>query len=278
MGSARTPGSTRAGGDAHVAAGVILALAALYLAVFRLTGSEASWLRDTLLALANAAPAVLLGWAVAAAAVPSGMTLAMPWRVAVWIAIVALYAIATYLVTVLLLALLGDVGAEGVFVRFFTGPALTWQLFQGVAYGVVALLTGLLQQARRETALTLARGAAAMAAASASAAPPDRWLIRTDEGIVPVEPESIIHIRAADDYCELILPVGRHLARMTIGDCENRLSAHGFMRVHRSHLVNLARLVSAESAGNGRLQLLLSNGDRVVTSRAGAQGVRARAV
>ncbi len=251
-----------------------LALTALYLSVFRLTGGAAPWWRDLLYALANAVPAVVLGWLLAAIAAPFGLAMAKRWRAAFWVAAVALYAITTYLVTVLLLALLGEVGPEGVFVRFFTGPALTWQVFQGLAYGVIALLVGALAEARQKLALA---GSAAHQVAG-QPTPPDRWLIRTDEGIVPIEPDAIIHIRAADDYCELILPTARHLARMTMAECEKRLVPLGFIRVHRSHLVNLARLVSAEPAGNGRLQLLLGNGDKVVTSRAGAQDVRARTV
>lgn len=261
-------------GDARWVVAIMLALTALYFAVFRLTEGSAPYWNDLLFALSNALPAVLLGWLLARLHAPllsgfGGLT-----RILLGMVAVAIYAVTAYLATVMLLALLGEVGPEGVFVRFFTGRALTWQLFQGLAYGVIALLIGLLVEARQK----LAMAQVAALHPTGQPTPPDRWLIRTDEGIVPIEPDAIIHIRAADDYCELILPTTRHLARMTMAECEKRLVPLGFIRVHRSHLINLSRLVSAEPAGNGRLQLLLGNGDTVVTSRTGAQDVRARTV
>ena len=126
--------------------------------------------------------------------------------------------------------------------------------------------------ARRLGALTAARADAVPAQA------PTRWLVKTAEGIVPIDPADLIRIEAAGEYCRLVLPGRALLARMSMGECADRLRGHAFLRAHRSHLVNSDRLVGAESAGNGRLQVTLSNGDIVVTSRQGAQLVRAAAV
>lgn len=181
------------------------------------------------------------------------------------------YALAIYLITTMLLALQRGFSEEGLFLQFFRGPAFFWQVFQGLAYYAIALLAGYLRLYRER--------AAQLAAVPASpAAKIDQMLLRTDAGIVTVAVEDILHIVAADDYCEIVLSNNRHLARIGMTECEKRLAGHGFLRIHRSHIVNLGQMVSAEPAGNGRLQILMPNGDRILTSRAGTQALRGRTV
>ena len=258
---------------------VTATLTALYALVFVLTERAppmemAGW------ALANAVPAALLGWLIALAIVPMTLGLRPPSRLLAWLTIVVCHAMATYVATIILLAVLGDntaplAGGDGLIVRYFTGRAFVWQVFQGLAYGLVALLAGLLIEAERR------RGVAdSLLALRASAPTPvaamGRLLIRTDDGIVPIDAADIIRIEGADDYSEVILPTRRLLARMRMSECESLLANEPMLRVHRSHIVNLSHLVGAEPAGNGRLQLHMHNGDIVMSSRAGAQALRAQ--
>lgn len=69
---------------------------------------------------------------------------------------------------------------------------------------------------------------------------------------------------------------GRHLVRMTLGDFEQALQSVRFIRVHRSHIVNVARIERAEPAGGGRMLLHMDNGEAVQTSRAGTRLLRDR--
>ena len=107
---------------------------------------------------------------------------------------------------------------------------------------------------------------------------PQRWLIKTPDGIVPIDPTEIIRIEAAGEYSQLVLPGRTVISRIGITECEERLAALPFMRMHRSHLVHNDAIVRAEPAGNGRLQLTLRNGDQIVTSREGAKLVRANSI
>jgi hypothetical protein len=252
--------------QARLAAMATLGLAMLYLAIFALAGSN-DWPGALRAALCNALPAIGLGWLVAARIAP----LLWPvrgWAVALGVAATLIgYALISYALTLMLLAITGgDTGSGGLWIRYFTGPAFIWQSFQGLAYGLIAFLIGWLAEAQH----------AASAASPPGADPLGRLLIRTDRGIVPVDGSDVIRIVAADDYCELILPGARHLARMSMAQCEMLLASEPIVRVHRSHIISLRHLASAEPAGDGRLTLTMTNGDQLMTSRAGARLIRER--
>lgn len=256
--------------------GASLLLALAYATVFWL-GSRHIEPADLILwSLCNAVPHVVLALPLADGVAP----LVMRHRPARGAAIAALaimaYALIAYCAIVFLLAATHRIDRQGMIVQFFSGPALLWETFQGLAYGVIGLLIGLLLIARRE--LEDVRSAQAATYSPPRNLPPARWLVRTADGIVPVDPGELIRIEAAGEYCQLILPQRSILARISMNECEERLRVLHFLRVHRSHLVNSDRLISAEAAGNGRLQLNLSNGDRILTSRQGARLVRASTV
>jgi two-component system, LytTR family, response regulator len=183
---------------------------------------------------------------------------------------VSAYALTAYCSTIFLLAVTGGARTEGIFVRFFSGPALPWQMFQGTAYGCVAIAVGLWLDARR-TLLKYEKDQ------SAARGKPQRWLVKTADGIIPIDPSDIIRIESAGEYSRLVLPGQSMLSRIGMKECEERLASYPFLRAHRSHIVHSDAIVRAESAGNGRLQLTLRNGDQIITSREGARLVRDRA-
>ena len=260
------------GRQAKWAAAAAATLTLCYVAVFALA-DRGPWQPIVIAALANAAPAVLIGWLVAARIAPIMWPPRGLATIGGVLATLIGYALATYVTTIILLALAngGDTRSGGLFIQYFTGPAFVWQSFQGLAYGLIALLIGWTLLSAQAVADALSQAAMA---GSVTPAPLGRLLLRTDQGIVPVEAEDVIRIHAADDYCEVILSAVRHLARMSMGDCKRLLANEPMLRVHRSHIVNLRQLVNAETTGDGRLQLTLSNGDRVTTSRAGARLIR----
>lgn len=157
-------------------------------------------------------------------------------------------------------------GGGGWALTGFSGLALGWQMFQGlILYAAVA-------------GILYARAFAALGAgpAAAAAAPPlERYLARIGEVIAPVDIADIVSISGAQDYSEVATPDGRHLARLSLGEFERRLDPARFIRIHRSAIINLARLERAEPAGNGRLVVRLSTGESIQTSRAGARKLRA---
>lgn len=88
--------------------------------------------------------------------------------------------------------------------------------------------------------------------------------------IIPIGVEAITEIRACDDYSEVIAGGEAYLLQLTLTDLESRLDGEKFIRVHRSHLVNLDHLISIEPCGDRRLELTLKGGQKIVASRGGS--------
>jgi DNA-binding LytR/AlgR family response regulator len=101
--------------------------------------------------------------------------------------------------------------------------------------------------------------------------------VKQGDEIRPISLDQIVTIRGADDYSEIDTGSAKHLVRMTLANFEARLG-DPFLRVHRSYIVNAARIERAEPAGAGRLLLHMANGATVQTSRSGARLVRERVI
>jgi DNA-binding LytR/AlgR family response regulator len=69
-------------------------------------------------------------------------------------------------------------------------------------------------------------------------------------------------IRAAANYVEIQVGDGVVLTRATMSDLEERLSAHGFRRIHRSVIVNWA-MVESVGPQRKRLSIKLTTGERL---------------
>jgi two-component system LytT family response regulator len=78
--------------------------------------------------------------------------------------------------------------------------------------------------------------------------------------------EAIDWIGAEGDYVRIGSAGGSHLKLQALADLANRLPADRFVRVHRSWVVNVARLAALEE---GRTAVM-ADGTRVPVSRAGA--------
>jgi DNA-binding LytR/AlgR family response regulator len=60
---------------------------------------------------------------------------------------------------------------------------------------------------------------------------------------------------------------GRYLLRSSLSNVEERLGDHGFLRVHRRYLANLARAVELQVRANGTGVMRFENGDEIPVSR-----------
>jgi two-component system LytT family response regulator len=67
-------------------------------------------------------------------------------------------------------------------------------------------------------------------------------LVRKRERVIVLRPEDIDFIEAWGDYVRLRSGTETHLLRGTLTDMERRLEAEGFVRIHRSRLVNWQRV------------------------------------
>jgi hypothetical protein len=78
----------------------------------------------------------------------------------------------------------------------------------------------------------------------------------------------ILAVRAAGNYVEFLLRDGRRpLMRAPLGEIESTLEPAGFLRTHRSWVVNAASVRGLEPAGSGDYQLDLDGGQQAPVSR-----------
>jgi hypothetical protein len=130
--------------------------------------------------------------------------------------------------------------------------------------GYVVALTVLAFASRRQPAHT--EVSSVLPHAPATEPPP--FDIREGARLIRVRTGDIIAATAAGNYVEFRLHDGRRpLMRTTLSRVEATLSAHGFVRTHRSWLVNAACLCSVVAEGSGDFQLELEDGVRAPLSR-----------
>ena len=181
------------------------------------------------------------------------------------------YSLIWYVCTISLLAWRDGSLLTGTVVMPFRGVAFVWQVFQGFAlFGAAASLAYAASLARQPALAVSEPGEEPMPA-------PRRLLIRSGDELTTLDVDEIVLVTAADDYAEISTATARHLVRRPLGALEAELPS-SFLRIHRSALVNLERLVRAEPAGAGRLTLHLEGGLSVVASRTGARALRERTI
>jgi hypothetical protein len=219
-------------------------------------------------AVCNVLPLSLL--AVAVRAILKGEVMRRPtWVQALWHGgLAAAFSFTWYATLVLLLAVAVDLRGFGFRLEGFGGPALTWQVFQGLLlYATIAAVCYAVRGAREAASVTIVE----------ERHPPQpltRYLIRADDELTPVDVDDIVSITGAQDYSEVATCDGQHLVRLSLAEFETRLDPARFVRVHRSAIINLHRLARTEPAGGGRLLAHMINGDIVAVSRSGVQALR----
>jgi hypothetical protein len=96
---------------------------------------------------------------------------------------------------------------------------------------------------------------------------PPLWL-RDGRVSILVNPNEIISVASAGNYVEFQLTGARnHLIRTTLQAQELKLAPLGIVRVHRSRLVNLKRVVALEWRAAGDFEVRLDSGETCAGSR-----------
>jgi LytTr DNA-binding domain len=99
-------------------------------------------------------------------------------------------------------------------------------------------------------------------------APPREFWLRDGRISVLIDPTEIISVTSAGNYVEYRLTENRtHLVRATLQTQEDRLAPLGIVRVHRTRLVNLKRIVALEWRQSGDFEVRLDTGETVACSR-----------
>jgi two-component system LytT family response regulator len=101
-----------------------------------------------------------------------------------------------------------------------------------------------------------------------------RIFVRDGPRIVPVALAEIERIQGADDYATIVTRTKSYLVSVRLSDLERHLELGGFLRIHRSHLINLEFVASIHPASAGRLDVVMKSGTQIVASRAGSKRLR----
>jgi two-component system LytT family response regulator len=101
-----------------------------------------------------------------------------------------------------------------------------------------------------------------------------RIFVRDGNRIVPIPLANLERAQGADDYVTICTGTKEFLVSIRLSDLEGQLGAANFLRIHRSHLINLEYVTSIEPFDAARLEVVMKSGARIVASRAGSKRLR----
>ncbi len=111
------------------------------------------------------------------------------------------------------------------------------------------------------------QAALALLAAPRPTAAEPRIEIRDGARITLVDPAQITWIEAAGNYVEIHAAGVTHLARGTLAAFAEKLAGRGFVRVHRSRIVNRSRIRGFRPTPSGDVEIMLDDGSMIGGSR-----------
>jgi two-component system LytT family response regulator len=102
----------------------------------------------------------------------------------------------------------------------------------------------------------------------------DQIPLACDGRVVFVRPRDIDRIEADDDHVRVVVGKASYITRETMSRIETRLPP-GFIRVHRSAIVNASRIREVQPWTKGDYVLILHDGTRVTTGKTYRERIRA---
>ena len=103
---------------------------------------------------------------------------------------------------------------------------------------------------------------------------PDKLSIRDGDEVNLVPVQDIDWVDAAGDYMCVHAANITYIMRITMKQLEAMLNPLKFKRIHRSTIVNVDRIASAQNLTNGEYQLTLSEGTQLKVSRSYREAIR----
>jgi two-component system LytT family response regulator len=94
-----------------------------------------------------------------------------------------------------------------------------------------------------------------------------RFLVRNGATLEVVKHADIDWIEASDYYATLHAGGKAHMLRRTLAELDALLAGQGFQRIHRSAVVNLARVRALGIRADGEYEVVLASGARLRMSR-----------
>lgn len=98
---------------------------------------------------------------------------------------------------------------------------------------------------------------------------PGRLEVKADGRTLYIDPAEVVAVEAAGNYVELIRAGTDKalLVRGTLNQFEVQLKPHGFVRIHRSRLLNRGRIAGFEGTPSGDLRIRMTDGREIFGSR-----------
>ncbi|HEY6129781.1 MAG TPA: response regulator [Candidatus Acidoferrum sp.] len=96
-----------------------------------------------------------------------------------------------------------------------------------------------------------------------------RLVVKDGTRVTLIPVAKLDYAEAQDDYVALASEGKKHLKQQTIASLEASLDPKLFVRIHRSYIVNLERVVRIEPYGRESRVAILSSGTKLPVSRAG---------
>lgn len=103
----------------------------------------------------------------------------------------------------------------------------------------------------------------------------ERVVVRIGQKIHVILINDIIYIRSDGDYVQIITDQGKFIKEETMKYFESGLSSSQFVRIHRSYIVNVEKILRIEMYEKNNQMLTLKNGDKVRASVSGYKALRA---
>jgi two-component system LytT family response regulator len=92
-------------------------------------------------------------------------------------------------------------------------------------------------------------------------------VVRKGDNVVELSSREIVWLEAANQYVHIHTTAGNYTVSESLGTYAKKLPDRGFVRIHRSAVVNCERILSIRRNRNGTHELELTSGDRLTLSR-----------
>lgn len=96
---------------------------------------------------------------------------------------------------------------------------------------------------------------------------PIRIAIKSKGKILLINPVDVLAVEAEGNYVSLLLASGSHILRESISSMAEKLKRYGFIRVHRSVIVNASSVEEISPGTTGEYILHIAGGRQYVVSR-----------
>lgn len=102
----------------------------------------------------------------------------------------------------------------------------------------------------------------------------ERIVIKRNNEILIIPIDEIIFIEAQDDYANIVSSKGKYLKYRTLKFYEVNLPDNLFIKVHRSYIINISKLLKVEQFKKGSYLAILKDNTRIPVSKNGFEKLK----